>query len=212
MQKRTLFIALFVVLLTSCQKEPDWDEFDNEYLVYTQHDDSVNMSGFNSYFISDKILVIGDTKEKVYMDQEKADVLIAEYVSLMNGRGYRQVSDKNNADLGIQVSYISSTYYFAEYTNPYWWWGYPGYWDPYYWGYWGSWGYGFPIVFSYSENSLLTEMVNLTSEKGTDKALPVVWNSYINGDVSGYTQYDADRLLRGIDQSFGQSPYISTKK
>ena len=46
----------------------------------------------------------------------------------MTKYGYNQVMDKEFADVGIQVSYIESTYYFTNYSSPYWWWDYPGYW------------------------------------------------------------------------------------
>ena len=48
----------------------------------------------------------------------------------MNAAGYTAV-DKDDADLGLQVSYVASTYYFHGYYNDGPWWGYyPGYWYP----------------------------------------------------------------------------------
>ena len=94
--------------------------------------------------------------------------------------------------------------------DPYWWYGYPGYWYPGYWGNWGGWYHSFPVTYSYSTQSLLTEMVDLTAEEGDDKDLPVVWNSFIDGNI-GNSRNDMARFSRGIAQSFAQSGYLDRK-
>ena len=126
----------------------------------------------------------------------------------MSERGDRQAEDKASADLGIQVTYVTSTNYFVDYIDsPYWWWGYPGYWDPFYWGYGGYWGYSFPVYYSYDTNSLLTEIIDLTaSDKSEDAEVPVLWNSFITGVSTGYAAFDIRRTVTGINQSFEQSP------
>ena len=53
----------------------------------------------------------------------------------MDGAGYMRTPDKEDADLGLQLSYVASTYYFnGYYNNGPWWNYYPGYWIPGYWG------------------------------------------------------------------------------
>lgn len=89
----------------------------------------------------------------------------------MNAAGYT-AANKDEADLGLQVSYVASTYYFHGYYNDGPWWGYyPGYWYPGYWG--GNWGggwyYPYPITYSYSTGSLLADMINFKKCSGRTK-------------------------------------------
>lgn len=209
MYKKSIFMFLSLFFLVSCQKEPDLNEMDNEYMVYTQNDTSFSPEEHSTFYIPDSILVISYSDKPEYMYNNISGKLIDAYVSNMEQMGYSRVTEKENADLGIQLSYISDTHYFTGYvSSPYWWWGYPGYWDPFYWGSWIGWGYSFSINYSYSENSLLAEMVDLKSVEDKKHKLPVVWNAYISGDLSGYTHFDVNRMLRGIDRTFGQSPYL----
>jgi hypothetical protein len=50
-------------------------------------------------------------------------------------------------------------------------------------------------------------MVDLTAETGDDKPLPVVWNSFIDGNI-GNNREDSARFTRAIEQSFIQSEYL----
>ena len=107
----------------------------------------------------------------------------------------------------------ASTYYFTSYTQPEWWWGYPGYWGPGYWG--GNWGggwyYPYAVTYSYSTNSFLTEMVNLKAEQGDNKKLPVVWTSYLTGFETGSKAVNRTLAVEAVNQSFTQSPYLTNK-
>lgn len=130
----------------------------------------------------------------------------------MNAAGYTRISEKEDADLGLQVSYVASTYYFQGYYNDGPWWGYyPGYWYPGYWG--GNWGggwyYPYPITYSYSTGSLLADMVNLkNAPEGQKEKLTVVWNAYISGLLGGSSNLNVNRATTAINQAFTQSPYL----
>lgn len=209
--KQSLWLLALTSICISCQKEPDWTEESNEYLVYTERDATFDANRHSNYFIVDSILLIDDSEKPKYLTGPEAEKIISKVVQNMDRSGYHRVNSKDEADLGMQLSYIFDTYYFTSYPSypPYWWWGYPGYWDPYYWGsYWDGWGYGFPISYSYSENSLLGELVDLTVPKEKNSKLTVVWNMYINGESSGYRHFDSNRMQRGIDQAFRQSSYL----
>lgn len=209
--KPSLWLLALTTALISCQKEPDWAEQSNEYLVYTQKDASFEAGRYENYFIADSILLIDDAEEPQYLKGTEAEKIISRVALNMERAGYHRTDRKEEADLGLQLSYIFDTHYFTSYPYPsYWWWGYPGYWDPYYWGsYWVGWDYSFPISYSYSENSLLGEMVDLTARQEKGSKLNVVWNMYINGEVSGYRHFDSNRMQRGIDQAFYQSRYLN---
>lgn len=207
--KRLIPILLAVIAFAACQKDPDLDKLDNDYLVFTNYDQQADFASFNTYYIPDSILLITDKAKAEYWSGAQAEEIINAYITNMQTRGYTRVDDKDEADLGIQVSYVASTYYFTSYTSdPYWWNGYPGYWNSYYWGNWGYWYYPYPITYSYSTGSILTDMVNLKAPQGEKEKLPVVWNSYISGLLSYTGKISITRTVKGVDQSFTQSPYL----
>lgn len=51
-------------------------------------------------------------------------------------------------------------------------------------------------------------MVDLKSSDKENAKLSVIWNMYINGSISGYNNYDVNRMVRGVDQVFEQSNYL----
>lgn len=57
-----LLLAVFAVTLASCEKDPDMDKLDNNYLVYTNYDKKADFKTFETYYLPDSILVIGDKK------------------------------------------------------------------------------------------------------------------------------------------------------
>ena len=184
----------------------------SNYLVYTNHDEKADFK-VPTFFLAPQILVISDSKEPEYLEGEGAEQILAAYTENMEARGYTAAADKESADLGIQVSYIASTYYFTSYAQPEWWWGYPGYWGPNYWG--GTWGggwyYPYAVTYSYSTNSFLTEMVNLQAEQGESKKLPIVWTSYLTGFDTGSKAINRTLAVEAVNQSFAQSPYLTNK-
>lgn len=206
--KKLIPILLAVFAFAACEKEPDLGKLDNEYLVFTNYDKGADFKAFSTYYIPDSILIIGDKEKAEYWKGDNAEEILNAYISNMNAKGYVQVSDRESADLGIQVSYIASTYYFTTYDSPYWWNYYPGYWASGYWGNWGGWYYPYSITYSYSTGSVLAEIVNLEAKQGEKEKLPVIWNSYVSGLLSYSGKISIPRTVSAINQAFAQSPYL----
>lgn len=209
--KKLIPILLAVFALVSCEKDPDMDKLDNEYLVFTNHDTSTKFNSFSTYYLPDSILVIGDKKDPEYWKDANAQTIINAYKAKMDAAGYMQVEDKEMANLGLQLSYVSSTYYFTGYYDQRpWWHSYPGYWWPGYWGnHWGGgWYYSYPITYSYSTGSLLADLVNLEAPQGQSAKLPVVWNAYISGLLGSSGSLNVNRTVTAVNQAFAQSPYL----
>lgn len=206
MKKNYLFFALLILLFTSCQKDPDMGKLDIDFVVVTDYDSNANFSVFETYYIPDSILVIGNNPTPTWVTSEGDDV-IEEIVDNMSERGYTRSLDKSTANLGIQVTFIQNTTYIAsDPLYPYWWWGYPG---PDFWGDWGGWYYPYPIVYSYNVGTLITEMVNLESPTTeTDSQLQVVWTAAMSGLLSGSNSIDMQLAVNAIYQAFIQSSYI----
>lgn len=209
--KKLIPILLAVFAFAACEKDPDMGKLDDNYLVYTNYDKQADFKQFTSFYLADQILVINDKNEPEYLEGPAAQAILDAYTSNMESRGYQEAASKETADLGIQVSYIKSTYYFTSYGHPEWWWGYPGYWGPSYWGNWGGWYYPYSVTYGYSTNSFITEMVDLNADQGTDKKLPVVWTSYLTGFETGSSSVNQSLAVKAVNQSFAQSPYLSNK-
>lgn len=209
--KKLIPILLAVFAFTACEKEPDMGKLDNEYLVFTNYDKAADFSSFSTYYIPDSIMVINDKKDPEYLKDSKAQEIINAFVSNMNTKGYARSADKATAELGIQVSYIQSIYYFTNYSDDSYWWNYyPGYWNPGYWGNWGgNWYYPYNTVYSYKTGAILAEIVNLKAPKGTEAKLPIIWNTYITGLLNYDGSLSATRTVTAVNQAFQQSAYIT---
>ena len=203
-----LFVA--ALLVTACEKTPDTGKLDDDYLVYTNYDDDTDFAKFTTFYVPDSVLIIDNSsnKPKYLYGTPASDIIIANYVKGMENAGYVRTLDKDEADLGLQVSYVEETYKFRYYNNYPWWYGYPWYWNFSYWGDWGGWYWPYDITYSYSTGSLLGELVNLTLPEGTSKQLKVVWSSYISGLLNGDGSLNTTEVIQAIGQAFSQSTYL----
>ena len=206
--KKLIYVLIAVFALTSCREDPDLGDLSSDFLVFTNYDGKADFNRFTRYYMPDSVMVIGDTKDPEYWTGSKAADILKAYEDNMQACGYVRTDDKSEADVGLQISYVQSVAYFVDYRNPYWWNEYPGYWLPGYWGDWGYWYYPYPVVYSYSVGSLLTEMVDLSSSPSADRKLTVVWNSFLSGLLSGSDAFNMELTVRAINQSFVQSPYL----
>ena len=204
-----LLLAVFAIAFVSCEKDPDMDKLDSKYLVYTNYDTKADFKAFETYYLPDSILVIGNSKDAEYWKDESAQEILSAYVTNLNNRGYVRVDKRETADLGLQVSYVKSTYYFTDYGRPEWWWNYPGYWDAPYWGNWGGWYYPYAVNYAYSTGSFITELLNLNAPQGEKEKLPVLWTSYMSGLLSGSTSFNTKMAVEGVNQAFTQSAYLN---
>jgi hypothetical protein len=208
--KKIILISALALLAFACQKEPYPQDNDDEYLVYTAPAKDADFSQYRTFDIADSLLIIGQSAKPEYSQSNNARAIILAFRTNMEKMGYIYTPSNSDADLGIQLTYMVKTERFVQYYNdPYWWLDYPGYWSP---GYWGNW-YGFyyprPMVYSYSTNALLADIVDLTSPEGAGRSLPIIWSSYIGGPASGNVYYDVQRMKSAVDQAFAQSPYLA---
>jgi hypothetical protein len=208
--KKILFISALALLAIGCQKEPYPQDGDSEYLVYTSPAKDADFSKFTTFDIADSLLIIGQSAKPEYSQSNNALAIIQAFRTNMEKLGYIYTPSNPDAELGIQLTYMIKTERFVQYYNdPYWWLDYPGYWSP---GIWGDW-YGFyyprPMVYSYSTNALVADMVDLTAEQGSGKSLEVIWSVYIGGPTGPSASYDVQRMKAATDQAFAQSPYLN---
>ncbi|HJD09773.1 MAG TPA: DUF4136 domain-containing protein [Candidatus Phocaeicola caecigallinarum] len=212
--KKNLFMAFGIIALMSlaaCEKDPDMGQLDSDLVVYTDHDNSVDFSKYVTYYLPDSILEAGDIHTSYWTDNN-ALAIVGEVENQMNRLGYQRITDptqKGNADVGVQLSYVSQTN--TVISGGYW----GGWWDPFYWGAgWGGWYYPYPVSYSYDTQALILEMVDLTGQDADNnqRQIPVVWYASASGFQFGSNRVNMQLLLDGVDQAFSQSAYLSTNK
>lgn len=230
-----------MLFFSSCSVDPNSDKLSDDFVVYTDYDKgNVDFSNFKNFYIPDQVLVIGDQKgevkpgqvvpetEKEHWTVTKSKDLVDAVVDNLEDRGYTRVSSKEEADFGMQLSYVENTNTLLGFiNNPGWgwnwgwnWWGgYPYYWSPNYWGL-GGYGpyfyYPYPVTYSYSIGSLLLDFVDLKDTEvnpKTDKEeVPVRWTSYMSGMVYNSDNFNSKLGVNAINQAFKQSPYLINNK
>lgn len=206
--KKILLLSAVILAAVACHKEPFVDG-DNEYLVYTSPGKDVTFSSFVTFDLADSLLVIGQSAKPEYSQSDNALALIQKVRTNMENLGYIYTPDNPDADLGIQMTYVIKTErYVQHYNDPYWWLDYPGYWSPGYWGNYMGFCYPYPVTYSFSTNTLMIDMVDLTAPKTGNEALEVVWSAYIGGPAGSSIVTDMNRMKDAIDQAYVQSPYL----
>lgn len=207
--KKILLIPAVIILAVACHKEPYIDG-DNEYLVYTSPSKNVDFTSYRTFDLADSLLIIGQSSKPVYSQSDNALALIQAVRTNMEKMGYIYTPSNPAADLGIQMTYVIKTERYVQYYNdPYWWLDYPGYWSPGFWGNYTGFYYPYPVTYTYSTNSLMIDMVNLTTPQTGDEALEVVWSVYIGGPAGSSVTSDVNRMKDAINQAFTQSSYLT---
>lgn len=209
--KKLIFTAMLTAAaFCSCQKMPSVIDADGEFMVTTSYDRDADFGSYATFTVADTLLVLDQRFRCDSVKNSFSDQLVAEFKEMMESCGYTYVpvDERENADLGIQLSYVSETSYYVDYVDPYWWLDYPGYWSSAYWGSWGGgWYYPYPVAYQSSTHTLMADMADLTSADGEDQQLRMVWSCLIDGNAGG-TRTDLARFKVAIRQAFAQSPYI----
>lgn len=207
--KKILLIPAVIILAVACHKEPYIDG-DNEYLVYTSPSKKADFTSYRTFDLADSLLIIGQSSKPVYSQSDNALALIQAVRTNMEKMGYIYTPSNPAADLGIQMTYVIKTERYVQYYNdPYWWLDYPGYWSPGFWGNYTGFYYPYPVTYTFSTNSLMIDMVNLTTPQTGDEALEVVWSVYIGGPAGSSVTSDVNRMKDAINQAFTQSSYLA---
>lgn len=208
MIKRILFFGVIAAIVTGCYPGgPDFtDELD---LVLTTYDKSYVFPNSNAkYAIPDKIpMITGDLAQgetPKFLDAATAKVILDQVNSNMTKLGYTQAT--TDADVVVTVAALEVTTT-TVYCND---WYYGGWWG-YYPGYPGYGGCYYPSAYSYSTGTVLISMIDDKGEDGNPET-PVrgVWGAGINGLLESSSSSNNERIAKGIDKAFAQSPYLKT--
>lgn len=198
--KQKLFALAFITgILVFGGCYPDGAQYYEETdIVYTDYDDSYNFASKGTYSMPNKIVKItGDLiegEDPEFVKEPYNTQILNKIESNMTALGYTKAGDPTNVDMVLFPAVWTNTtiYYYYDY----WCW-----YNPYYCG----WGWGYP---SYTTQTTGTLLMTLIAD-GDDYVQPTnVWTSGVNGLLSG--RYDVNRVNKGIDQAFTQSPYLKT--
>jgi hypothetical protein len=205
MKSKLVLLSLTMLLLAACEQNPDTDKLDNDYLVYTNYDKESNFGSLNTFYTIDSILLISEQNIPTYWNNASSAKIINQFRENMIDCGYVEVEIPEEADVVLQLSYVSSTYYYYDYVNGNPWWNsYPGYWN------WNSYGWYYPffIPYSFSTGSIIGELVDMKSRLSDTDKLTVVWNAYICGLLNG-NSLSMSKTIDAVNQAFSQSEYLS---
>jgi hypothetical protein len=220
-----LFHGLALVLLASgCDDTPLEQERLAQSVIVTSRDEGADFLAFRTFFIRPEVRVLEDSETStgapaalsVAPDAQQevlpavlSDPLLQATRENLLDRGYTEVEQSGNADLGLDLIYVRSAHTDYLCNN----WG-----D---WAYWGfaGWSYYFPYsctTTSWQGGMLVTHAIHLEAARERKAAAPEglgvlrgVWFSGVYGLEVESAAFVTGRALVGIDESFEQSPYFT---
>ncbi len=199
-----LLAAGFIFTLAGCSKDPVGKLSSEETRLYiTSYDSTADFSSFKTFSISDSVAVISNDHLREKTHDSFDSLLVASFANAMVQRGYTQVSNTQDPDLGINVSNIINTYtgyvdYGSYYSDYY------GFVDPYYWGYPGYGYYGSYVgTYQVNEGVISIDMFDL-KDAAASKKIKAVWSGVLRG--SGI--FNSAGVNTSVQALFTQSPYL----
>lgn len=197
-----------MLLLLSCRKEPDLSQLSSNFVVQTDAAKGVAFENYKTYYISDTVALISSSKTDTLLPADAALQIVNTIKSNMDARGYTFVPKALKPDLGINTIAVKDVDVGVVY--PGWWWGYPGYWDPWYWGWYYPYYYPWSVAYAVTTGSVIGEIIDLKNVN-TDQKLQVVWTMSLNGALGSSNASNLQRAIDGVNQAYMQSPYLTTK-
>lgn len=185
-------------------------------VVVTTFDEQVDFGNLKTFALLDTIMHLTGDPDKPDSDIISRDYdrqILALIAQNFEDRGYQRVSDSQIPPDPDFVVLVSATA--LQYWNVYG--GYP--WYPY-WGYWpgwgccgSGWGWYYPptVGYAYSTGTLIVTMVDPKNADDENKLVPVQWTGAQNGVLDDTKSSKRERVERGINQMFSQSPYLKSE-
>jgi hypothetical protein len=185
-----LFSALAFVLY-SCFPGDEITAADTD-IVATFFDKEVNFSTKLTYAIRDSITRLDEEGNPTDETGPYDDDVIQKIKTKLENAGFDLVVNPADADVIVLVFANKSTWVSGGCYSSWYSWYYPYY------------GWCYPVYYTYETGSLLIAMLdpNYTEQKSA------LWVAAINGIMEDTNAGILDRVYKGIDQAFTQSPYL----
>ena len=205
-----LIIPFGITLMQGCYPNDSLSAEETD-LVLTFYNDSVDFNTLSTYYINDTVYTLGDDEEQVPLDNSA--VIVNQIVTNMTAAGYTRITieDETKPSVVVLTGAFKSTTVSVGWYYPYYGWGGGWGWGWGWGGYYPGWGYGgYPYYSSYSTGTVVIDMVNPDDNDviDGDTLARVYWNAGIQGVLNGGNTNN--RIKKGIDQAFIQSPQIKT--
>lgn len=178
--------------------------------VTTQHDATASFTTIRTYALPDTIQEVASSGgQPLPMDHSYDTRILARVEANLNAIGLRRVDPAaETADVDVLVTFTATRY--TEFTS------YPFYdvwpdWDGFS-GYDASWGIHYPYASASATildaGSLRIEMLDQRTADPSTKQLTAIWTASVDGVLAGDKESIVQRIEKGIDQAFAQSPYL----
>jgi len=200
MRRPTIYISILVLALSLASCYPGGIEYyEDTDVVYTDYEVDYDFLSMSTYSMPDNVVRISgniiEGEDPEFIKEPYNTQIINRIAENMADLGWTRVDDPADADLVLfPASWTNTTIY---YWYDYWCWYYP---------YYCGWGWGYPSggVSSYTTGTLVMTLV----ADGEEYVEPSrVWTGAVNGLLSGAN--NINRIYKGIDQTFEQSPYLA---
>ena len=207
MKRFTTLILLAAAFIVGCRKEPDLSDLTLNFVVQTDRDPNTSFNTYKTYYISDTIAYLSSNKNDTILVGSDATQLIDVIKQNMAARGYTFVGRNMHPDLGINTVAVKDVSVGVVY--PGYWWGYPGYWDPWDWGWYYPYYYPWATAYAVTTGSFIMEMIDVKNANVNQK-LNVIWTVNLNGAL-GSSGTNLQLATDGVNQAFKQSPYVNAQ-
>lgn len=200
-------LALALVCVTGCRKDPlDALETDERRIYITNRDETVNLSNYGTFSISENVVVVDGNNNGQRPPSTADQAFLQAFSQAMLSRGFTLVNKNASPDLGIQISRITRTSTGVVSVPDYY-----SYWDPFFWGSGfgsGFGGWGAPTLwrtttYQVQEGMLAFDLIDLKNAT-TNNNLRIIWNGLVRGPGIN----NAETAASQVAQLFEQSPYL----
>ncbi len=178
--------------------------------VTTQHDSSASFSTLRTYALPDSIQEVSSPGgESLPIDHAYDTRILDRVAANLDALGLQRVDPATTTpDVDVLVTFTATRY--VEYVSyPFYdvwpgWGGFAGY-D-------GTWGVYYPYDAAYATvidaGSLRIEMLDRRTANASTRQLTAIWTASVDGVLGGSKESLVQRIEKGIDQAFAQSPYL----
>jgi len=188
-----LFLALAVGLY-SCYPGDEITAADTD-IVATFFDKEADFSTKLTFSMPDEIIRLDDEGNPINDPGVNDQLAINRIKSNLDQAGFTEITDPDSITNVPDVLVIA----FANQTT----WVSGGCYSSWYSWYYPYYGWCYPVYYTYDIGTLLVVMLDPSESK------TALWVAALNGILEDTNAGIADRVTKGIDQAFTQSPYLS---
>lgn len=186
-----LFIALAFVL-NSCYPGEELTAEDTD-IIATYFDKEADFTTKLTFAIKDSVIRLDEEGNPIYNETGPYDQqAINRIKDNMEDAGFTEVADPASADVILFTFTNKSTWVSGGCYSSWYSWYYPYY------------GYCYPVYYTYETGTLGIVMIDADATEQKN----ALWVAAINGILEDTSAGILDRLYKGIDQAFTQSPYL----